>query len=672
MRPSAQSRLPIGLALAAALSAAGCEESARVPDAVAAAPTPVSAKPAPVSRPVFSAPEKGKAAPASAEPAPDGSIVLNQHGFLSIGPKIALRIGPGAASPFEVLNDRGQVVFTGVSAPVAGLDPQSGTAVQRLDFGGLTVVGEGFTVRMDTSVSDPFLIGQPYETLARDSLNYFYQSRFAEAVEASFVPAATPSLTRAQGHADSRYGCFSGTDLRGTDWPGCDYQLTVRGGWYDAGDYGQYALNTAFASWTLMNMAEREAKPISGLCRPALADNTLRLPEAGNRLPDVLDEAKRGIDNLLSTQVVSTTPQALARGAQRDNGPLMLTPTDASGMVHHKVHGVEWHGADAVPAGDTIPRRLYPPTTAATLSLAAVGAQCARVFRGHDRDYAATCLEAAETAFAAALRVPDAYAWGEFTGGGPYDDRTLDDEFGWAATELWLATGKAEYLAEVERRAPGYNIYSTYDWRTVEARGMVSLAVQDGFEHPRARLAREAARDWGDRLAAEAGRTHYGMPYEDTRFYWGSNGQMMNRALILGTAYELSWDTAHRDAVIGAMDYLLGRNALSQSFVTGYGERPMREPHHRFWRGALDSTRPFPPPGVLSGGPNNVNFIDPVGSTLRGRCTGMACWADEWESYSMNEVALNWNASLAWTAHWLHRQSKTCNNAPRDTAEHAR
>ena len=590
--------------------------------------------------------------------APIGAIMLNQHGFSATGSKRAVVRRSGATTEFAVLNSRSQLVYSGTTEQVAGVDPQSGILVQRIDFSAFTDAGEDYTVVVDGVASDPFTIGRPYQALTRDALNYFYQSRFGEAVDASHVPTRTPPLTRAAGHTTARYTCFAGEDLRGTDWPGCDYALDVRGGWYDAGDLGQYAVNTAAATWTLLAMAERDKT--GGTCDAALADGALVLPEAGNGTADILDEARRGVENLLSLQVKSPAPQALARGRQPATGPLTLTLTDASGMVHHKAHGVEWNSSDGAPADDPVDRRLYPPSTAATLSLAGIGAQCARRFAGVDDAFAATCLAAAETAFAAATRVPDAIAYTNFTGGGPYDDDQLRDEFGWAATELWLATGKAEYLAEAEARVPSYDTTQSFDWRTVDARGMISLATQDARTGEAVDRARDALRRWAGRYELEGRRSHFAIPQDTPDFYWGSAGGMMDRAVILAAGYDVFGDPAMRRAVTDGMDWVLGRNALSRSFVSGYGERPMVEPHHRFWRGNLQSDRPLPPPGVLSGGPNSTSFIDPVGSTLRGVCTGMSCWRDEWDAYSLNEVAINWNASLASVAHWLDRQDAGC------------
>ena len=120
-------------------------------------------------------------------------------------------------------------------------------------------------------------------------------------------------------------------------------------------------------------------------------------------------------------------------------------------------------------------------------------------------------------------------------------------------------------------------------------------------------------------------------------------------------AHDLTGDEAFRDGVVATLDYVLGRNPLDQSYVTGYGDRPMRHPHHRFWAHSLDAAYPEPPAGAMSGGPNNQMMRDPVAVTMRGTCAPQTCWRDDIQAFSQNEVAINWNAPLVWVTAYLDR-----------------
>ena len=101
------------------------------------------------------------------------------------------------------------------------------------------------------------------------------------------------------------------------------------------------------------------------------------------------------------------------------------------------------------------------------------------------------------------------------------------------------------------------------------------------------------------------------------------------------------------------MDYVLGRNALGKSYVTGYGARPLMNPHHRLWAHSIDPKFPTPPPGVLSGGPNS-DVQDPYSKGLHPHCIGQTCYVDHIEAYSANEECINWNAAMSWLAAYLN------------------
>jgi endoglucanase len=182
---------------------------------------------------------------------------------------------------------------------------------------------------------------------------------------------------------------------------------------------------------------------------------------------------------------------------------------------------------------------------------------------------------------------------------------------------------------------------------------MITLATASGVPATIRDGARAAIVAAADGFLVETARTGYRIPYASQTYNWGSNSSILNRAMLLGLAQRFTGDARYRVGVVDAADYILGRNPLGQSYVSGTGWKPLTNPHHRFWAHQLSASSPPPPPGVVSGGPNNSAMVDPVAMTLKGRCAPQRCWADDINAYAPNEVAINWNAPLVWVAAYL-------------------
>ena len=124
--------------------------------------------------------------------------------------------------------------------------------------------------------------------------------------------------------------------IYGEPWT-CDYTLDVVGGWYDAGDHGKYVVNGGISVYQLLNTYERPLTTGARSADPgALDDGTLAVPERGNGVPDMLDEARWELEWMLTMQVPAGEPLA--------------------GMVHHKIHDNAWTGLPLDPAADPMPR----------------------------------------------------------------------------------------------------------------------------------------------------------------------------------------------------------------------------------------------------------------------------------------------------------------------------
>jgi endoglucanase len=281
-----------------------------------------------------------------------------------------------------------------------------------------------------------------------------------------------------------------------------------------------------------------------------------------------------------------------------------------------------------------------------------VAAQAARVWRRVDPAFAARCLAAARRAWAAAERNPAVFAVGDFTGSGGYGDDELSDERFWAAAELFATTGERPFRDALRGSAHfTAPIAAEPAWPAVAPLGLATLAIV-----PNALPATDVARLRATIVAAADGwvregeRAPFAIPYASDRYAWGSNSSLLNRAMLMLMAARWTGAPRYRAAAVDVMDYLLGRNPLHQSYVSGHGAKPLLNPHHRFWARQADPAYPSPPPGALSGGPNNTAMTDPVAQRLKGRCVGQRCWADELQAYALNEVAINWNAPLVWVA----------------------
>jgi endoglucanase len=566
-------------------------------------------------------------------------VLVNQLGFLpNLAKRATVRSDSRTPLPWELRDADGTVVMSGKTVP-RGRDAASGDPVHLVDFSSFSRAGHGYTLKVGDSVSHPFDIdARLYRRLRSDALAYFYQSR-------SGIPIVMPwaadlAWTRPLGHAsDKSVPCLPGS--------GCSYSLDVSGGWYDAGDHGKYVVNGGIAVWTLLNQYEQAVH--EGTVA-AVGDGTLRIPERANGVPDLLDEARWELDFMLRMQVPMGQPLA--------------------GMVHHKVHDKDWTALGTAPHEDKQPRYLHPPSTAATLNLAATAAQAARIWRTIDPAFARRCLEAAERAFRAARANPVRHASNVVKGGGPYDDDEVSDELYWAASELYLTTRGDEYRSVVTH-SPHYRSipttlpdgqHSSMSWGSTQALGTISLLlVANDLPKADLAIARRNLVRAAETYVSAVERTGYGVALEPGThgdYPWGSNSFVLNNLVVIALAHVLTQDPRYLDAVAEGMDYLIGRNPLDQSFLTGYGARPTRNPHHRFWAHQTNAKYPSPPPGVLAGGPNS-GMQDPYiqAAGLAG-APPLKCYLDNIESFSTNEVAINWNAPLAWVTAFLDENAR--------------
>lgn len=579
-------------------------------------------------------------------------VLTNQLGYFTKSAKKATLIFDGSDSiGFGVYDESGKEVFTGESE-VFGKDKDSGDNVHILDFSGLETPGTYKIETEDGQTSREFKIGnsEEYSAMLFDALNYFYQNRSGIAIDSKYITSGDASkLARAAGHAPDNaeieqtwgYNSSSGSQ-------------DVSGGWYDAGDHGKYVVNGGISLWLLQN--QYETAKYKGT-EKTYADGTMNIPENNNKYPDLLDEARWEMEWMFTMLVKDGT---------------------CKDMVYHKTHDEKWTGLGVAPADDTEKRIIKPPTTAATLNVSACAAQAARLWKGIDDKFSEQCLDVAKRTYDAAKAHPDMYApLDESIGGGAYGDTDVSDEFYWAASELFITTGDKSYyndmkasdhfLAFNETLEGGESLgtYACFDWGHTAALGTLSLLLNEkAAEKSDIEEAKKNLGALADAYVKKESEQGYGQPYAasklayndtDEGYVWGSNSFVADNSLILAYAYLMSGEKKYLDATISGMDYLLGRNPMDYSYVTGYGTHTTTYPHHRFWAKQIDDSFPLAPCGVLCGGPNS-GMQDPWvqgAGWKKGTISPAKCYLDNIEAWSVNECTINWNSPLTWLTSFL-------------------
>lgn len=536
-------------------------------------------------------------------------IHQNQLGYLPDSRKLIVVEG-STPRAFRVVRAEGSDVVLEGRLPAGREWEPAGRAATIADVSALITPGRYRLVVDGLLPGEPFAVDpRAYGALTDAVLKGFYFLRAGAPLE----PAHAGPWARASGHADDQVelhaSAASASRPAGT-------VIAAPRGWYDAGDYNKYVVNSGITTYTLLAALEHFPQVFRG--------HDTGIPESGDAVPDILDEARWNLLWMLDMQ------------------------DPADGGVYHKLTNLRFDGA-VMPERATTRRYVVQKTTAATLDFAAVMAVASRVHAGHSQQFpgaAARMRSAAESAWRWALANPAVlYRQPADVQTGAYGDRRLDDEFIWAAAELYLLTGEDAYLQALRERGGAPTVPS---WSDVGGLAWISLAAARDRLPPsdRARVTQQLLALAGD-LAAQWRASPWRVAMQRSDFVWGSNAVALNQAMVLLQGHRLTGEREFLDAAQSQLDYVLGRNPLGVSFVTGHGLRTPQHIHHR--PSQADGVE-APVPGLLAGGPNpgRQDARDcPVGyaSTLPA-----LAWLDHDCSYASNEIAINWNAPLVYVA----------------------
>ncbi len=565
----------------------------------------------------------------SAQEASD-QIRLNQIGYYPDGEKVAIVVDTLGGKYFYLLtNDATKdTVYKGKLSKATQWE-YSEEYVRKADFSDFRDKGNYILYMPKVGYSHPFSInGNVLGDVAKGALKAYYYQRTAIDLESKYAG----KFARKAGHPDDKviihnsaaFGTRKAGDL-----------IKSSKGWYDAGDYNKYIVNSGITMYTLFSMYEDYAYYFDTL--------NLNIPESQNKIPDVLDEILWNLRWMLTMQ----------------------DPQD--GGVYHKLTNAGWDGP-IQPADATKPRYVVKKSTNATLDFAAVMAQASRIFSKFRKQLPGlsdSCLKASIKA----------YEWGKKNNNvpyiqselndptvvtGAYDDFKFSDEMLWASAELFVTTGKLEYFEESGLDVLINSNIIVSNWQDVAELGLYTLAKNaykfrddPKYEDINFDAVTKKILKIAKMYKTHVGESAYGVPMgnEYGDFAWGSNAIAANEGFLLLQAFLLTGDKSYVECANASLDYLLGRNATTFSFMTGFGEKSTRDPHHR--PSESDGIED-PIPGFLAGGPN-------PGQQDKGSCGSKAypsslpakSYIDKRCSYASNEIAINWNAPLAYLANGL-------------------
>jgi len=550
---------------------------------------------------------------------PTGDIRLNQVGFYPGGSKKAFVVG-GNGREFSLRDVKtGQIVFQGKLGQ--GLkSPYSGKESRMADFSSFRKTGKYMLEVPSVGISYPFDIKpEIHKSVVTAAIRGFYYQRVSVALPEKFAG----KWARPAGHPDNKVIIHPSAASK--DRPEGTTISSPRG-WYDAGDYNKYIVNSGITMGTLLSVYEDFPVYFRNL--------KTNIPESQNAVPDLLDEILWNLRWMLTMQ----------------------DPGD--GGVYHKLTNPRFDGM-IMPDACKNPRYVVQKNTIATLDFVAVMAQASRVLNDYEKQLPGlsdSCKVAAVKGWQWAQSNPAvSYRQNEMnskfdpdvvTGG--YEDRDGSDERIWAAAEMYITTKDETYLRDISFETdkpmplPSWSQVKALAYYTIIRHEKQLSAVDQQY----LRSIKKSVTDFSADLLTDVEKQPYQTVMGKTAkdFAWGSSAVACNQGIALIQAYKLTSDKKYLEAALGNLDYILGRNATGYSFLTGFGSKQVMHPHHRpsVADGIVD-----PVPGLLSGGPNPGQ---------QDKCAGYPnkfadeSFVDADCSYASNEIAINWNAPFVYLA----------------------
>ncbi|TYQ16271.1 UNVERIFIED_CONTAM: dockerin type I repeat protein [Acetivibrio alkalicellulosi] len=541
-------------------------------------------------------------------------IKVNQVGFLTNMEKFALVTGfpevltADVGTGFSVVNtSNGSIAYEGSLILLSEFEANdSGEKILKADFSDLKIPGE-YYIKVDADGIENslnFMIGEDiYNSLLIDSSRYFYYQR--QGIE--LVPPFAPDYPRSDKTPQDSAAVFRS----GTRDP-----IDVTKGWYDAGDYGKYVNAGATGVSDLFWAYE--------MFPSQFRDDQFNIPESGNGIPDILDEARWQLEWMLKMQDEESGGFFPRVQSNDDNNVTQRIIMDQNG-----------------------------PTTDDTACAAAILAHAYIIYKDIDSDFAQECLSAAKKAWNFLENNPNNIV----SPSGPYNVRNDRSNRLWAAASLLRATDDSVYNEYFLDNYQSFSSKFRDDWGY--AHGWGDMWLTAFFMYYKAESRQRAAINWInteldvwlEKMITRYEKNPWYNAIVPGNYFWGINKQVLNvpMSAIIASSLRDTYTDRIANFGLGSLGWVLGANPLRLSFVSGFGEDSIEEIFSTIYN---NDGKPGIPKGYLAGGPNR--YEGEGLSRFAAKCYTRS--AGDWVS---NEHTVYWNSPLVFMAAYANNKASS-------------
>lgn len=572
-------------------------------------------------------------------------IRVNQIGYLEDDVKVAVWISKkeSVVREFQVIDPATKdILFTGSGSNVQNTGKQPAfESSARLNFTAFKRPGK-YILKAGETESIPFRIGNDiYAGAAEIPLQYMRQQR------CGYNPFLKDSC-----HVHDAISVGDPDSKRDGQY------FNTTGGWHDASDYLQYVTTSANAVYQMLFAYSQHPGSFGDKYNANGHEGT-------NGIPDILDEAKWGLDWL-----IKMNPDADTYFNQ------LADDRDHVGFTLPNEQKVDygWGTGKERPVYFVSPKPqgLFKYKNRSTGMASTLGKYAssfslgAKLLADYYPEFSDMLVQKAQDAYHRGVENPGVSQTAP--GGAPYfyEEDNWADDMQLAAVELYNASGQKEYLAQainygrLEPVTPwmGADSARHYQWYPFVNLGNYYLAVQDS--DPRAQ--REFIRNMRTGLQRVKERAEGDAFMNGIPFIWCSNNLTVGFITQCRLYHEVTGDDSFLEIETAMRDWLLGCNPWGTSMIVGYpeqGDTPS-DPHSAFTH-----LHRIPVTGGIVDGPiYHSIFSSLIGIYLANEDeyadfqSDYVVYHDDYADYSTNEPTMDGTASLTYYLSYLSAQAK--------------